>query len=407
MTAPGGLDDVVDLDGTPSDHDQGLDPEAIGEQDPLDDLPALADWPPPEILERWAKRRADQVHRRSTRRRGIALVAMIALVAVGVAALTRGSTHPLRKTPGVVTVKPGSVALSLDLGFERVVAVVSVPDGIAPSVVAVPGAAKVDITGGEPLTVAEAAATPGLMVAAVQAALDRRVDHYVAFDANAMTNLVDSLGGVDVQTEAEFAFGAQLLGPGPEHLTGGAVIAYLLQATPEDVDARWEEVLSGVFSAKAAASAWDALIGQSDTIEQARVLLARADGAIVLELPTAPTLDGGIEVDGTASAGLVSRNFGPVTTRLVRVIVLNGTGDPNLGQDLAGRLSLSGFRVVAAQDAVSFSVTQTEIVAAGEALVPDAERVQALLGVGMVYVDAQPTGIADITIKVGKDFQSV
>jgi hypothetical protein len=51
-------------------------------------------------------------------------------------------------------------------------------------------------------------------------------------------------------------------------------------------------------------------------------------------------------------------------------------------------------------------VTQTEIVAAGDVFEGDAERVQALLGVGMVYVDAQPTGIADITIKVGKDFTS-
>ena len=72
--------------------------------------------------------------------------------------------------------------MSLDLGIQSVVAVVAVPDGSPPVVVAVPAGAEVDITGGDPVTVGEAASTPGLMVAAVQAASDRRVEHYVAVE---------------------------------------------------------------------------------------------------------------------------------------------------------------------------------------------------------------------------------
>jgi LytR cell envelope-related transcriptional attenuator/LytR_cpsA_psr family len=394
VTAPGDLDDIVHLEGgAPATRGNG-------------DLPPLSDWPPPEILERWAARRASLIRRRRTRRRLVALIALAGLLVGGFLAVAgrpgKGSSH----TPAAVEVKPGAVAMSLDLGVQRVVAVAAVPQGIPPVVVAIPAGAEVDITGGDPITVSEAAATPGLLVAAVQAALDRRVEHYVSFDTNALSNLIGSLGGVDVQTDESFSFGGQLLGPGPVHATGGAALAYLQSASPEDVDVRWEEVLAGVFAAKRNAGAWRSLFGQSDAIDQVRVLLDRAQGAFVLELPTTPTLNGGIAVDGTASADLVERHFGAPSGRLVRVIVLNGNGRPTVGRELAQLLAPAGFRVVAAQDAASFRVTQTEIVAADDGFAPDAERILTLLGIGMVYVDSQPTGIADITIKVGRDFKS-
>jgi hypothetical protein len=404
VSAPGNVDDVVDLGGNGKPDPKGEGLWRGGEVE--DELSPLADWPPPEILERWAARRGQQIRRRRIRRRVIAFVAVAGLVVAAVMVLSRGSASKRERTAGLTVVKPGAVAMSLDLGLQRVVAVVALPKGSQPVVVAIPGGAEIDITGGAPITVAEAASTPGLMVAAVQAALDRRVEHYVAFDSNALTNLVDRLHGVDVQTEAPFTFGAQLLGPGPVRLTGGAVVAYLQQSTEEDLNARWEEVLAGVFAAKGSANAWASLVGQSDAIDQVRALLDRAAGAIVLELPTAPALDGGISVDSDASAELVKANFGEPSGQLIRVVVLNGNGRATVGQELAELLAPAGFRVVAAQDAVSSSVTQTEIVAAGDSLAPAAERLQALLGVGIVYVDSQPTGVADITIKVGKDFKS-
>jgi hypothetical protein len=396
MSGPRDLDEVVHLERK----------ESLPDDFGAENLPPLSDWPPPEILERWAARRADQIRRRTTRRRMAGLVVLAALLVAGVVVLARGNKPGPSRTPGVVAVEPGAVALSLDLGLQRVVAVVAVPDGAAPVVVSIPYAAEVDIIGGAPITVSEAAATPGIMVAAAQAALDRRVEHYVAFDTNALSNLIGSLGGVDVQTDESFSFAGQVLGPGLVHATGGAALAYLQTASPEDVDARWEEVLAGVFAAPSDAGAWRSLFGQSDAIEQVRALLDRAQGAIVLEVPTSPLPDGGIAVDGNASADLVARHFGAPTGRLVRVIVLNGNGRPTVGRELAELLAPAGFRVVAAQDAFSSSVTETEIVAADDSFAPDAERVQVLLGVGMVYVDSQPTGIADITIKVGKDFKS-
>jgi hypothetical protein len=404
VTPPGDVDDVVHLDRNETPDPDGTGLWRVPGAEP--ELPPLADWPPPEILERWSARRAQRIRRRRIRRRVIAILALTGLVVAGVVVLSHGSGTTPPRTAGAPAVKPAAVAMSLDLGIQSIVAVVALPSGSQPVVVAIPAQAQVDITGGDPITVGEASSTPGLMVAAVQAALDRRVEHYVIFDSSALTNLVDRLGGVEVQTEAPFTFGAQLLGPGPVRLTGGAVVAYLQQSAQEDLNARWEEVLTGVFAAKGSATAWGGLSGQSDAIDQVRTLLGRASGAVVLELPTATTQTGGLSIDSDASAQLVSHNFGPPSGPLIRVVVLNGNGRPTVGRELAELLAPAGYRVVAAQVAVSFSVTQTEIIAADDSLAPAAERLQALLGVGMVYVDSQPTGVSDITIKVGRDFKS-
>jgi LytR cell envelope-related transcriptional attenuator/LytR_cpsA_psr family len=373
-----------------------------------EDLPPLADWPPQEILDRWAARRDAHRRRVRSRRRMTGLVLLVAVAAAGVFVLTRSSSHGPAAPKAAAVPNPGRVALSLDLGLRQVVAVVAVPAQGPPVVMAIPTDAEVDITGGSLVTVGQAMSDPGLMVAAVQAAVDRRVEHHLVMDSIALASVVDALGGVEVQTEAIFTSGAEVLGPGPEHLMGGAVLAYLDQATDEDITARWEEVLAGVFSAKAKPGAWSSLIGTTDDIDAARALLARAqtERAIVLELPTAPAPDGGVAVDVDAATELIDRHFGGSSTDLVRVVVLNGNGDPLVGSQIAALLAPQGFRVVAAQDAVSFHVTQTEVVAGSDQFEPEAEKVQALLGVGMVYVDSQPTGIADITIKVGKDFTS-
>ena len=45
-----------------------------------------------------------------------------------------------------------------------------------------------------------------------------------------------------------------------------------------------------------------------------------------------------------------------------------------------------------------------QVVAGDESFIPEADQVVATLGVGKVYVGVQPTGIADVTIIVGKDF---
>jgi hypothetical protein len=367
-----------------------------------EELPPLEDWPPPEIKARWAAQRERQRRNREIRRRVLVGFVAIALLATGVVALgkLRGRGHA--PTPAALP-KPQLLAWSVDLGVERLIAVVAVPGDRPPVAVAIPNATQIDIPGA-PDTVGAASTSAGLTVAAVQASLGRRVDHYLVTEASTLMSLVNALGGVTVQAETSFDFQGQQLGPGQVKLTGGAVLAYLQGAAEEDLAGRWEEVLSGLFSKQARADLWDGLTGESDSLTAARAVLVRARGAIVLELPTAPTPDGGVQIDTRGLSQLLATNLGPAGGTLTRVILLNGTGQKSVGGGLSELLAPNGYQVMAIQRASRRVVPATQIVAADDSFLPQAEQVQQLLHLGEVYVGEQPTGIADITIVMGKDY---
>ena len=90
----------------------------------------------------------------------------------------------------------------------------------------------------------------------------------------------------------------------------------------------------------------------------------------------------------------------------VRVQILNGNGEPGIGQEVADILVPEGFRVILSGNAMRMDYGKTLIVtydssAEGQAL---AERARRLLGVGEVQVSVQQQGIVDLTIVVGEDF---
>jgi LytR cell envelope-related transcriptional attenuator/cell envelope-related transcriptional attenuator-like protein len=284
------------------------------------------------------------------------------------------------------------------------VVVISEPAGRAPLVIAIPAHTSVDLPGGGASTVGDAAITPGMAVAATQATLNIRVPHHLVIDEHDLQALVDRLGGIQVDVEALFQSGHQPLGPGLTRLLGTDVAAYLSTATDtDDLTARWEDVLAGLMAGPADPGLWTFPLGQTDDVSRAARMLAAAHGAAVGELPTAPS-DGTIQPDLKAIAALVRQSFAAPGVPLVRVVVLNGNGRPGMGALISARLSLLGFRVVAAQNAPSFRMQETQVVAADEGFLPQAEQVVATLQLGKVYVGAQPTGIADVTIIVGKDF---
>ena len=64
----------------------------------------------------------------------------------------------------------------------------------------------------------------------------------------------------------------------------------------------------------------------------------------------------------------------------------------------------AGFRVVISQNAQSFDVPTTDIIANGMANVDLARKVKKAMKVGLVEASRVPSGIGDITIVVGKDF---
>ena len=313
---------------------------------------------------------------------------------------------------------PTTVVWGVRLSDQTLVTIISTPAGRPPMVVAVPVQTLVDIPGAAP-TVGEAATTPGLLVAAAQATLDARVPHYLFVTKTDLSALVDRLGGIEVSVDQAFQSSGQQLGPGPVKLLGVDVVAYLQdgaaldQADAEGVlgaqdtggdeaTSRWEDVLTGLVAGSRNAGLWTFPLAQSDDVTLAGRLLAGAHGALVDELPTTVT-DNGLEPDPKGVAALAQQFVLP-RTALVRVVVLNGNGEPSLGAILSDLLSRAGFRVVASQNAGSFRRRETEIVAGTSGFLSAADQVRSLLGAGKVYVGEQPTGIADITVVVGKDF---
>jgi hypothetical protein len=134
-------------------------------------------------------------------------------------------------------------------------------------------------------------------------------------------------------------------------------------------------------------------------------LLARAKGAPVLELPTAIIEgSGGRQVDTRALNALRLSHFPGIEGKLVRVIVLNGNGQPGVGAEISTLLAPSGYRVVSSQNTETFDASETQVIAATTEFLAAADEVRGLMGLGKVYVGPQPTGIADITIVVGKDY---
>lgn len=347
------------------------------------------------------------------------------ILAAAVVAVTRpwgSTTTPVQPTDRAFalawTVEHQSPAFSR--GSQTYLMVLAVSPTRPPFAVVVPPNTVVDLPGGGPATVGEATGSSDLLIAAMQATLDYRVEHFVRSTQTDVLALVDRLGGITVQVQQAFLSGGETLGPGATRLYGVDVLAYLeaaseealLQAPAEGGEAieaeesmsRWQDVLWGLFSATGDADLWEGSIGESD-VEEPEKLLARARRALVTELPTVPGDDGRLMPDVRAIDQMVLNSFPEDSVALVRVVVLNGNGQAGQGLEIGTILAPHGYRVVAAQNAASFRVKVTAVIASSEAFLSQAEEVRSLLGVGRVYVGPQPTGIADVTVVAGRDFK--
>ena len=77
-----------------------------------------------------------------------------------------------------------------------------------------------------------------------------------------------------------------------------------------------------------------------------------------------------------------------------------------MGAEVAGRLVGKGYRIALSGNASRLDYRRTLIVAYDRSMRGrrSATRARRLLGTGEVQVAAQPQGIVDLTIVVGKDF---
>ena len=336
-------------------------------------------------------------------------MALLCVVLVGAAllfVLPHGSRHASLPPPKVFGQTPPSVAWALSWGSPDVgasLAIVGVPPGEPAIAVVAPDDARVDLPSGAPLTVGPASAGGPEAIETAQALLNRRVGHYLVSTPQDISALVDRLGGVTFGAQGSAIVDGVPIGPGQATATGPQVAAYLTQGTGVAAWVRWEDVLSGILDAEAKPSAWSGLTGTSDDAAVVGGLLAGAHGATVVDLPTTHTF-GILKVDPEGMRAMLDSSFTTSVGGLVRVIVQNGNGLPGMGQQIGASLAPYGYRVVDSQNAGTFDLAETKIVASTDAYLVWAREAQRVLGAGRVYRDAQPTGIADITIVAGKDF---
>jgi hypothetical protein len=212
------------------------------------------------------------------------------------------------------------------------------------------------------------------------------IPHYAVTDPSHLAAVVDRAGGI------------QLFGS----VTSGAEVAAALEEPGPARGLTWRETLIGLFQARSAWTPSD-FVGSDDAAAGARLLTA-ARGAAMEALPTVNVTPGYLRPDYEAVAAFMRNRFGMAGQPPIRVLVLNGSGAPGVGESVAKRLIPEGYRVVVSENASSFDHGETLVVAASEEFREAAERVRKLLGVGALSVSAVPSGLGEVTILVGEDY---
>jgi LytR cell envelope-related transcriptional attenuator len=276
-----------------------------------------------------------------------------------------------------------------ELGFAFVAVLAA---GVRPPVVvAVPGDVTINLPGQGLGTVREAAVTgdQGLVGVALENLLGVPVDGSEVMTVRELAVAVDGMGTIEVADQA---------------MAGEAVARYLtaLEAgrLPDERFLRWQDVLDGLLAAVAArpgaVEAWP---------DPLRPVLA-ASSPEPLDLLSLPVVDLGsglLRPDEEGVQRLVAERFVSLGGDEVRLVVLNGVGEPGIGEEVARILIPHGFRLMQSTNANRFDVQVTRITATSEEDVPSARRARRLLGVGQVLLGAQPQ-LADVIVVVGRDF---
>jgi hypothetical protein len=321
-----------------------------------------------------------------TRRVSTLVAAAVAVAAFGSFALYRDGSKEGSVRPSPVPPVRRSVMLIVQADPRPMIALVGEGGNAPPAAMVVPAATIITIPGQGDGTAADAADLPGIEGStALSNLLGAWIEHAAAMDPPSLAALVDRVGGLQ-------------LSKGP--MTGDQVVTYLAGGSGAS-QLRWQEVLNALLGA----GAWQAGdFTASDDPAAAAAVLAAAKGAGVEELPTTQASSDLLAPDFAAIAS-VAPSFGGTTTQPVPVIVLNGSGRPGVGESIAAKLVPGGYRVVVSGNASTFDHATTLIVAGTEADRATAAKAAQLLGVGEVSVSGLPSGLAGVTIVVGKDYR--
>jgi hypothetical protein len=325
------------------------------------------------------------------------LVAGGVLAVIGVAviawALLEGGGNPAAvPTPAASTdAPPQMLSLSVRSLPVPLVAVVGTASSGGSVAIPVPPSLLVTVPGGGDGTIAETALRSGdTLSATISNVLGTWIGAHATTDMVGLTDIIDRAGGITL--------------PGTSAVLSGAKVrAYLEEERGSLRFQRWGEVLEALFAKPVQLEASD--VREEAELALAEPVLSGVSDAALEELPTQPAQQRFLIADQEGITKLMSSAFGIDTAPVARVSVLNGSGAPGVGEDVAKEMIPAGYRVVSSQNAQKFGHPTTQVIAQGEEARSFAEQLHSLLGVGRVIVVAQRSGFADITLLVGEDFK--
>ncbi len=340
------------------------------------------------------------------RRRVVAAVVAFAVVGAGVWLLLPGDdltvpsvTASSGASAPAPVAKPSTFAIAVRDAAVPLIAVVHVGgEGDVPALT-IPPEMQLEVPGlGESSTAGIAQQNAEGMRASLSNTLGTWIDHYLVLDLHQVAVLDDAAGGFTVTLPGAVTLSGSVVGPGQVTMDGTQVSEYLGIDGP-NAFTRWEVVLPALLTARTGGS----LTGQSDQLEAVAKLLPVGAPVRIDTFPTHMSASSSRVPDFDALDAMMASDFA-VTTPPVPVLVQNGVGDPGIASRVPALLVPEGFRIVLSTNADSFDHKKTLVIAGGDDHVADARRARRALGVGELGVTEVPSGLADITIVIGKDF---
>jgi hypothetical protein len=318
---------------------------------------------------------------------------------------SRRSTPPPTTAPSVLPSSTGPSQLALFAVLAKpdpFVALVGSMGGKPPAVVDMPARLVMNLPGAGSGTLADTLGAPASLISAsVSNALGTWVGPQAVTDLAGLARIVDRAGGISVNLVQPVEVEGREIGPGAVTMDGPEASAFLAGGAGLAAVDRWQELLSALFRTGLSVEPDDLLQVADVASVQAVLLAARAPR--LRELPATASEGGLLVTDDAAIRRQLASLFGIEIGPPVRVVVLNGSGVPGVGEIVASKLVPGGFRVVASGNARTFDRRVTQIVATTDQAQAQAEQVRRLLGVGTVVLGAGSSGLADITIVVGRD----
>jgi LCP family protein required for cell wall assembly len=258
---------------------------------------------------------------------------------------------------------------------------------------------------------------------------DSRIDHYMACSFHGFKQIVEAMGGVEIDVEKRMRYRDRSqnlyinLYPGRQLLNGEQAMGYVrFRHTDSDLRriARQQKFLleAGrqmlqpnkihrlpVVLAAVVKNVETDLTSTNLRDIQTLVKETGVDNVEMVQLPGLPVMDNGVSY---------LEPHWPMVSRLItyvvdgegpRVEVLNGTSEDGLGRKCADRLLQSGYQVTVISNAPYVHNSSTIVDHVG--LVAQAKRIGRLLNCDHIVTDGKQKRWADITVIVGRDYASV